>query len=280
MTEPIAMRETRLTILFFLICILVLSSMDGAARAEPLVLDGLIEPSLVVNIGSSVPGVLEHVHAERGDTVKKGQAVAALQAGVEKANLALARYRAQTTASIELKKRRLDYARREKERFEELYNKQALPFSQMDEVETNMAMAESELQEALENQRLAELDLQRSLAVVDRMTIRSPVSGVVVERFMAPGEYVEDKPIVKVAQIDPLYVEVIASVEMLGAVRVGMLAEVQPEQPVGGTYKAKVTIVDQVVDAASGTFGVRLELANPEYRLPAGLKCRVAFYKD
>jgi RND family efflux transporter MFP subunit len=247
---------------------------------EPLVLDGLIEPSLVVNIGSSVPGILESVNVERGDVVKKEQAVAALQAGVEKANLALARYRSQTTANIELKKRRLDYARREKERFAELYKKQALPFSQVDEVETNMALAELELQEALENQRLAELDLQRSIAVVERMTIRSPVRGVVVERFMAPGEYVEDKPIVKVAQIDPLYVEVIASVEMLGAVRVGMRAEVRPEHPVSSSYKAKVTIVDQVIDAASGTFGVRLELPNPKYQIPAGLKCQVVFYEE
>jgi hypothetical protein len=32
-----------------------------------------------------------------------------------------------------------------------------------------------------------------------------------------------------------------------------------------------------VVDAASGTLGVRLELPNPGYRLPAGLKCKVRF---
>jgi hypothetical protein len=40
-----------------------------------------------------------------------------------------------------------------------------------------------------------------------------------------------------------------------------------------------VTVVDRVVDAASSTFGVRLELANPDYRLPAGLKCRVRFLR-
>jgi len=34
-----------------------------------------------------------------------------------------------------------------------------------------------------------------------------------------------------------------------------------------------------VIDAASGTFGVRMELPNPKFRLPAGLKCRVAFHK-
>ena len=34
---------------------------------------------------------------------------------------------------------------------------------------------------------------------------------------------------------------------------------------------------DHIVDAASGTFGVRLKLPNPGYKLPAGLKCRVRF---
>jgi multidrug efflux pump subunit AcrA (membrane-fusion protein) len=38
-----------------------------------------------------------------------------------------------------------------------------------------------------------------------------------------------------------------------------------------------VTVVDRVVDAASGTFGVRLEVPNPNYRLPAGLKCKARF---
>jgi hypothetical protein len=45
----------------------------------------------------------------------------------------------------------------------------------------------------------------------------------------------------------------------------------------GGTYIAKVIIVDRVIDAASGTFGVRLEIPNPEYQLPAGPKCRMIF---
>ena len=50
-----------------------------------------------------------------------------------------------------------------------------------------------------------------------------------------------------------------------------------PEAPIGGQYTAEVKIVDRVIDAASGTFGVRLELPNPGYRLQAGLKCKVIF---
>jgi RND family efflux transporter MFP subunit len=252
----------------------------GIGRAEPIVLDGLIEPSLEVKVGSGVPGILQSVNAERGDMVRKGQVVAMLQSGVENATLELSRYRAQMASAVELKRERLEFAKRQKKRFGELYDKEALPLSQLDEVETNMAMAELELQEALEDQRLAQLEEKRAREVVGRMTIRSPVNGVVVERFLAKGEYVEDQPIVKIAQIDPLHVEVIATVELLGALKKGMKAEVRPEDPYNSRYAATVTIVDRVVDAASGTFGVRLELPNPDYKLPAGLKCKVVFLEE
>ena len=274
------MTKSKITTALSLILVLWTGLTAARAQAEPLILEGLIEPSLVVNIGSSTPGILETVEVDRGDLVKKNQVVASLQAGVEKANLVLARYRTELTANIELRRQRLEYATREKERFEELYKKKALPLSQMDEVKTGMTLAQLELQEALENQRLAELDLKRYMEIVGEMTIRSPVNGVVVERFLAKGEYVEDQPIMKIAQINPLYVEIIATVEMFGTVRKGMKAEVRPENPHKKSYTAKVTVVDRVVDAASGTFGVRLELPNSDYKLPAGLKCKVIFNEN
>jgi hypothetical protein len=49
------------------------------------------------------------------------------------------------------------------------------------------------------------------------------------------------------------------------------------EEPVGSEHEVVVSVVDRVIDAASGTFGVRLELPNPNYELPAGLRCRVRF---
>jgi multidrug efflux pump subunit AcrA (membrane-fusion protein) len=102
----------------------------------------------------------------------------------------------------------------------------------------------------------------------------------VVKRYKSPGEYVEDQPVLKIAQDDPLNVEVIAPLSLYGSIRVGMLGEVQPELPVGGKHLAQVTIVDEVIDAASGTFGVRLALPNPQHGLPAGLRCDVRFLTE
>jgi multidrug efflux pump subunit AcrA (membrane-fusion protein) len=131
----------------------------------------------------------------------------------------------------------------------------------------------------LSNRRLADLELQRTAAEVALRTIKSPINGVVVERYMHPGEFPKQEKILKLAQIDPLRVEVYAPVEMLGKVAVGKTAFVKPEPPLTGEYSAKVTVVDRVVDAASGTFGVRLELPNHGLKLPAGLKCTIRFGK-
>lgn len=247
------------------------------AQAEPMEFDGLIEPKQVVELGSPVPGILESVNADRGDMVREGQNLAFLQSGVERATMDLARARADFEGAIQSKKTELEFAIRNQERRKELYEKKALPFQEWDEVETKRIVAELALNEAIENKRIAEMEYRRTQEVYKRMTIQSPLTGVVVERHLFPGEYVEDKPIMKLAQIDPLHVEVIMPVEKWGLVKRGANAAVRPESPVGGLYKAKVTVVDKVVDAASGTFGVRLELPNPDYRIPPGLKCKVTF---
>lgn len=246
-------------------------------QAEPLEFDGLIEPKQVVELGSPVPGILETVNADRGDMIKEGQALALLQSGVEKATMDLARARAEFEGTIQSRKAELEFAIRNQERRKELYEKKALPFQEWDEVETKRIVAELALNEAIESKRVAEMEYRRAQEVYKRMTIRSPLTGVVVEKHLFPGEYVEDKPILKLAQINPLHVEVVMPVEKWGMVKEGMEASVRPESPVGGLYKARVTVVDKVVDAASGTFGVRLELPNPDYRLPPGLKCKVIF---
>ena len=62
-----------------------------------------------------------------------------------------------------------------------------------------------------------------------------------------------------------------------GQVRAGMAAQVVPELPGAQPVAARVAVVDPVMDAASGTFGVRLALPNPDNVLPAGVRCAVRF---
>lgn len=261
-----------------LLLLFVLPAAPGA-RAESEAFDGLIEPRLVVKLGSAAFGVVETMHVDRGDMVKKGQVLATLQSGVEKATMELAKTQAEFEAVVRARRAECDFAIRNEERRKELFESKALPLQDWDEVETKRIIAEINLAEAIENQRLSVMEYRRALEVYNRTIIKSPLTGVVVERFLNPGEYVENQPLMTLAQIDPLYVEVVLSVANLGIVEVGGKATIRPESPVGGLYEATVIVVDRVVDGASGTFGVRLELPNPDFRLPPGLKCKVVFHR-
>jgi RND family efflux transporter MFP subunit len=249
---------------------------SGGAGA--LEVDGLIEPHRVIKVGGSgTPGILETVEVDRGDFVEKGQVLARMQSGVEKAALENARAKWEMEGDVKAREANVEFTSRKHGRSDELYKKDFVAFADKDEAETNKLLAQAQLQEVLENKRLAKLEYERATEVVRRLIILSPVNGVVMERSLSPGEYVEAESILKLAQIDPLNVEVILPVTLYLSIKLGMRAQVIPEHPVGGSYVAEVKIIDKVIDAASGTFGVRLELPNPNNRLPAGLKCKVIF---
>jgi len=248
-----------------------------APEADPTELDCLIEPQKSVVVSAPVIGVVSEVLVERGDFVEQGQVVARLESRIEAANVALAKERAEGEAELKGSEARLEFEQRRLERSQSLHHEGVVSDRELDEVESARLVAEAALLQARENRGLAVLELRRAKAALERRTIESPVKGVVVKVILKQGEYADPPQVVELAQIDPLRVEVFAPVSRLGTIAVGMIGQVIPEQPVGGVYEAEVVVVDKVVDAASGTFGVRLALPNPDTSLPAGLKCRVRF---
>jgi RND family efflux transporter MFP subunit len=256
---------------------LVLWAWAGTAHAAGEELECLITPKTSAALATPVEGVVAKVHVDRGDFVEPGQVLVELEADVERANLELARARAKMISEIERSQVRLDFAQRAQDRNQELFDTHVIADSQLDESRSTLDLARSGLKAANEAHELAQLELARAEAALELRRIKSPVKGVVVQRFLSEGEYAESREIIRVAEIDPLYVEVFAPVEMLGRIEPGSAATVIPEVEGLGPFEAKVAIVDRVVEGASGTFGVRLELPNPEHRITAGLKCRVRF---
>lgn len=246
-----------------------------AAGDAEIELDGILEPSMVVELSSGVEGLLGELMVDRGDHVKKKQKVAMLESSVEYANLESAKAIANNLASIEAKKEKLRFLDLETKRIEDLYGKMAVSKREKDQIESDRNLAQWEVREQLERQTLAKLSLKQAQAIYNRRIIRSPVEGVVVQRYLAPGEYVEHQAILKLAVIDPLYIEAIAPINYLGMLRPGMNATIIPEKPMEKVLVGKIIIVDRIVDAASGTFGIRIKLPNPNGDIPPGLKCKV-----
>ena len=250
-----------------------------APEPDPNELDCLIEPREKVVLAAPVIGVVESVLVDRGDRVEPGQVLATLEASVERATVEAARARAFATADVEGSEARFVLETRRRDRAQKLLAQGVASDNALDEAESAWVAARLERDRAREQHAIAKLDLARAEAALGVHSLRSPVRGVVVRRILAPGEYADPPQVLELAQIDPLYVEVFAPVRLLGKISVGQDASVLPEDPVGGNHDAKVIVVDPVVDAASGTFGVRLELPNEKQLVPAGAKCRVKFLK-
>ena len=241
----------------------------------------LIEPSKTVDVRASSEGVLKAVLVDRGDRVRQGQVLALLEAGPEQAANVLAKYRAETESALQAADTRLAFAKRKAQRMDELHKQNFVSAQARDEAFAELGLAEAQDREARENKRIAQLEELRSGAVLGQRTVTSPVTGIVVERGLNAGEVVTNdskKAIFRLAVLDPLHIEVVVPVAKYGSIKPGMRAEIIPEVAITkGKLFARVKIIDRMVDAPSGTFGVRLELANPHYAVPSGIKCKARF---
>lgn len=272
----------------WLIMVLVVELIAAEALAvEPAQLDSqfqeldcVINPSAIVEVSSSARGVLDSVHAERSDRVNKGELLAELDSGVEDAELSLAKARAEIDTMVSLRKASLKYDKRILNRLKSVGGDSVVTSQELDVARREAALSNWRLQDARDLRHLRRLELLKAEAVMARRKIHSPIDGVVIQRLRGPGEFVEEQPMFRLAQLDPLHVEVIAPMTMFRKVKKGMMSSVVAETAPEDSHTAIVEVVDAIGDAAAGTFGLRLELPNPEHRIPAGVKCRVRFRFD
>jgi len=237
----------------------------------------LIEPERVAEVGSQVVGVIESMDVERGDVVKKGQVLATLRADVERASVVVASSRAEAQADIQAAAANVSFNQQRLARAEDLFAKKFISQQALDQARTEAEVAVQKMAQAGEQRRVLSREHELATAQLSQRTIRSPIDGVVAERYLAPGERVEEKPLVRVARVDPLRVQVVVPTAYFGKILAGNTAKVMPELPDAQPVIARVTLVDKVIDAASNTFRVQLELPNPDLALPAGLRCKADF---
>ena len=241
----------------------------------------LIEPAQTVELGTPVAGLLAQVMVKRGDRVRKHQVLATLDSHAEKAALELARYKSQLSGPTQLAQSKIEFSQRKFERRRDMAAENLMSRQDSDDSEAEFKQAQAELKVAQENREVARLEYEQRDSEIDLRTIHSPFDGVVVDQMMWPGEIVEPgatkHAILKLAKLDPLRVRVVMPMQSFGQQKLGMSAAVTSEIQPGKVYAAKVSGIDRIVDAASGTFVVFLNLPNPELDMPSGVKCKAVF---
>lgn len=257
--------------------VLVLATAAGAAQPAGAPFDCLIEPSQVIDVRTPVEGLIHKVHVDRGDIISRGQPLVELLSRLERSTAESARYRAQMEGQISAARSRVDFAIKKQTRSVDLAHQNFVSAQVRDEADAERRVAESDLQAANENRELAKIEYRRALDALELRSVVSPFNGVVIDRMLNPGDLAEAgsgrKPVLKIAQINPLRVDIVIPAALIGRVKSGMKASVSV-MGMPGSYPVSVKMVDRVIDAASGTFVARLELPNPALSLPGGVRCQ------
>jgi RND family efflux transporter MFP subunit len=266
---------------FLCIPMLCMMCWSGSGLAAEPGYTCLIEPHQRIELRSSIEARIVALHVDRGSEVKRGQILVELDSSLERAALEGARYRAVMEGEIKTAESKVTATKGKFRRRDELVKDQFIAAQDRDDSLAEMQVAEASLLEAKDNKRLAAIEERRIGEMLEQRRIRSPFNGVVTERLQHVGEIAQAgetaRAILRMAQTNPLRVEVVLPLTMYGQLRKGRKANVVAEAPLSGRYLATVSIIDRVVDSASGTFGVQLELPNPGGDIPVGVRCRVNF---
>lgn len=253
----------------------------ASIAAEILVVGNLIGDS-TVSVAPRTAGRLQDIYVRLGDRVSRGQRIAKIEDFeiVEQVKQAEAAQEV-SLATIRQREADLKAAQTSAERSRSLFERQLLPKQTLDDNEARYqsAVAQLDLARAQATQSRARLDELR--INLSNTIITSPVNGFVAKRAVDPGAYVsQNAPVADV--VDITIVRLVANVveKDLKQLKTGDATRVEVDAFPGETFKGRIARVSPVLDPATRTAPIEIEIANGEYRLKPGMYARVGITTD
>lgn len=178
----------------------------------------------------------------------------------------------------------LQYATRAHELAKDLYENKAMPLKDLKQAENELVKARAEFRRAKErllSLRIPAEELSKPLdkqKITSRFEMKSPLTGIVVERSVTPGQSVSgdsDHVLFTVADLDMLQVVADVYERDLALVKEGQFAMVKVEAYPDVDFPATVASIGDVVDPASRTIKLRAWVNNQDHRLKPEMFARL-----
>lgn len=235
--------------------------------------EGLTRPSKDVDLVLRVPGVLAKMPVTPGQRVKGGDLIAALKSDLEEASVEIARLKAASDHQIRMADVSTRFKEAEVGRIQGLEESRSASDREVTEALVELELAQVKSEAARFEKELLIQQLKREqLALAERRLI-APFDGVILRTLKEVGEGVDElEPIVILVKLDPIWVESNLPAELFGTTAVGQSATAKVA---GQSRGGKVVAVDPLVDAASDTFRIVLEVSNEDRRIVAGVAATV-----
>lgn len=234
-------------------------------RTLSFVTPGLIATMAVIDEKTGRAGA----ELKEGNVVKAGQVLVRLDDKVEQAQAEQLKAKADDTIRVDAQVAKLEQAKVDHKKFKEAFDRGAATALEVEHARLDVTIADLSLKLARFEQSQAKLEHKQKVLQIERMSIRSPIDGVVEEIFRRPGEAVNAlEKVLRVVKIDPLWIDVPVPREQADTLRRGGRARVDFRLGAGeggakrGIVEGKIIHIAAVADAASATRTVRVEVPN------------------
>jgi membrane fusion protein (multidrug efflux system) len=198
-----------------------------------------------VMVSADLPGIVERINFQSGDSVNAGDVLVQLDTKQEQAQL----------AAVESDR---DLARLNFERLKDLVDEGAISRADFDRAEAEQKQTEA---------RVGEIQ-----ATIARKTIRAPFTGILGIRQVNLGQYLSPgNPVAPLQSFDPIYVNFTVPQADSVRVPVGRVVRVTSSDSSGMEFSGQVTAINSVVDEATRNIQIQATLANPENKLRPGM---------
>jgi membrane fusion protein (multidrug efflux system) len=215
---------------------------------------GTLRAAENVVVRPELPGRIDRVHFDEGQTVKAGAELFTLDGSLLRADV----HEWQATVA---------QSRRDTERTQELVQRKLAAQSDLDAKRAQLAVDEARLSSAQTR--------------LDKSTIRAPFTGVVGLRQVSPGEYVAvGQELVSLVQLDPIKLDLRVPEAALPRIKVGLNVSVQVDAFPGEKFTGTVYAIDPQLDTSGRSVNLRATIANTDGRLRPGLFARVELELD
>jgi membrane fusion protein, multidrug efflux system len=253
-----------------------------ATVQQELTVVGNLIGETTVSVAPRAAGRLQEVYVRLGDRVGRGQRIAKIE-DFELVEQIKQQDAAQEVSQATIRQREADLAlaKTNLDRSKSLFDRQLIAKQQLDDNEARYQSAQAQLD-------LARAQAQQSKARLDELKINlgntlitSPVNGFISRRLVDPGASVgQNAPVVEVVDISR--VRLIANVveKDLKQLQAGDVTRVEVDAFPGETFTGRIARVSPVLDPATRTAPIEVEIANPTYRLKPGMYARVGITLD
>ncbi len=232
--------------------------------------NGTLNPVVLVNVGTQVSGTVTRLYVDFNDQVEKGQALLELD------DRLLAAQARQSAANVVNVRAALDLARATEARMKALFEQEYI--------------SRQELEQAIQTRRSTEAQLAQATAAAEKdevnlryTTIRSPVSGTVIDRVVDLGQTVaatlQTPTLIKIAQdLSEMRIDSSFAEADIGSIREGQKVRFTVDAFPNRSFQGQVQQIrlNPTTQQNVVTYNVRVSLSNPDHILLPGMTAYVS----